>query len=604
MGVSSGDYSRFIRGTIQTGTAGRAELLGDDGKKTVIGGGREYKQRLVLDGVDHPAARVGCRLLGSGESAKKGIAARALGRDEVTIRLKRSDLDGKEQLVAVKAQSLARHLLLDVDEIRSADSKGELEGFLRTQKKGVVNRFTWDDVETRESFGEALGRSSKSVYQYAKKKLLEGQHGIFQFTDQKVFLSRLGGRIHIARPGKKLGEGSFGRVSQITHKLLAELFALKEIKSRDGSATEEVRHEQRIMVILQDFLALEGRKEPGLPSVPRFVRQFTVGRLGAGSESNVPGLLMPFFSGGDTTKLIGKVGLPGMKQLASALCFCHTHGIVHRDLKPENIFYNLDSESEVQNDLVLGDFGGALELSTIQKRLDEIQSMKDGGRSDEDIKWAVEDLADELSFGTPGFLRGLLPVIEDQMSILNMDNGDFAHIYAAIKEGDGAKVKDLLCKADVYALGISFIKLISEEKANILNLEYMVANSLLPKDELKNIMIRLFADDGKADIDDVIKDWSFSVSDHGEVSAEFIVKMVRAMCSDIRHGKMSSDDVDKVIDALYDGKSTGEIELSFIEDGKFEEMALPLELRGLLEKMVAAKPSDRCTMQEVMEALR
>ena len=48
-----------------------------------------------------------------------------------------------------------------------------------------------------------------------------------------------------------------------------------------------------------------------------------------------------------------------MKQLLSAIAFCHEKGVMHRDLKPDNMLITLkDSDPETMNIKII-DFGGA-----------------------------------------------------------------------------------------------------------------------------------------------------------------------------------------------------------------------------------------------------
>jgi calcium-dependent protein kinase len=54
-----------------------------------------------------------------------------------------------------------------------------------------------------------------------------------------------------------------------------------------------------------------------------------------------------------------------MKQLLSAICYCHQNNIVHRDLKPENILLEAKKDSNPIFKLI--DWGGARYFSKNKK---------------------------------------------------------------------------------------------------------------------------------------------------------------------------------------------------------------------------------------------
>lgn len=56
-----------------------------------------------------------------------------------------------------------------------------------------------------------------------------------------------------------------------------------------------------------------------------------------------------------------------MRQLLSAIVYCHEHRIVHRDLKPENLLLEFKRPFEKGNNLKVIDFGTSIEYNPSQK---------------------------------------------------------------------------------------------------------------------------------------------------------------------------------------------------------------------------------------------
>jgi calcium-dependent protein kinase len=53
-----------------------------------------------------------------------------------------------------------------------------------------------------------------------------------------------------------------------------------------------------------------------------------------------------------------------MKQVLSAICYCHKNKIVHRDLKPENLLYESDKKGSC---LKVIDFGTSRQFDPNEK---------------------------------------------------------------------------------------------------------------------------------------------------------------------------------------------------------------------------------------------
>lgn len=94
--------------------------------------------------------------------------------------------------------------------------------------------------------------------------------------------------------------------------------------------------------------------------------------LGLIETSFLYGIVMPFYRGGDLFEYIQsyagswteQICKSIFKQVVSSLASLHALGICHRDLSAENIMLDIDDNTQIVRDCVLGDFGQAIMTST------------------------------------------------------------------------------------------------------------------------------------------------------------------------------------------------------------------------------------------------
>jgi serine/threonine protein kinase len=127
---------------------------------------------------------------------------------------------------------------------------------------------------------------------------------------------------------KELGEGSFGKVFKVKHKSTGSIRAVKMIfKQRilmSKFEEEEIIKEINILKLLDH------------PNIIKVYEYFN-------TKENLY-IILEYCNGGELfDKLIEYSSFPEditadiMRQLLSAVCFCHSRNIIHRDIKPENI---------------------------------------------------------------------------------------------------------------------------------------------------------------------------------------------------------------------------------------------------------------------------
>ena len=148
------------------------------------------------------------------------------------------------------------------------------------------------------------------------------------------------------RIGKKLGEGAFGSVRKITHRVTGETRAVKTIHKKN------LRSEEERQTFFNEVSVLRAIDHPNVLKLYEFYQD----------DKNYY-LITEFCSGGELFDRIINSGhfsealaARYMKQILSVVCYCHERNIVHRDLKPENFL--LDTTEEDANLKVI-DFGTA-----------------------------------------------------------------------------------------------------------------------------------------------------------------------------------------------------------------------------------------------------
>jgi len=161
-----------------------------------------------------------------------------------------------------------------------------------------------------------------------------------------------------------LGEGAFGKVVKIRHKISKVLRAMKIIQKDklDMKSDDE-------KALINEMNVVKTLDHPNIMKVYEYF--------------NTPKclyIISELFTGGElfdkikaNQYLSEKVSVYLMKQLLSAVDFCHQNNIIHRDLKPENIL--IESEEEARKEfftIKVIDFGTSDKLKKDQKFEEQI----------------------------------------------------------------------------------------------------------------------------------------------------------------------------------------------------------------------------------------
>jgi calcium-dependent protein kinase len=138
---------------------------------------------------------------------------------------------------------------------------------------------------------------------------------------------------------KLLGEGSFGKVFKVMHKISKVTRAMKVINKQKAAIGVEEEE-----ALINEINILKSLDHPNILKVYEYFntkrKLFLITELCTGGEL--------FDRITNDKKFNEKLASHVMKQLLSAVQFCHANHIIHRDLKPENIL--IESEEEARKE--------------------------------------------------------------------------------------------------------------------------------------------------------------------------------------------------------------------------------------------------------------
>jgi hypothetical protein len=194
---------------------------------------------------------------------------------------------------------------------------------------------------------EAVADSPLALMQEAAVRASEGDDSTEDFADVYAVNS------------SPLGEGRFARVFKAAHRLTGEHFAVKCIK--DEELTKEA----------SDMLVAE------VGALNRLKHPHVIAHHGFYSEGDNYYLVLDYCNRGsvrtllDARKVIEEVQAKRLiRQVLSAIGYCHAMGHVHRDVKAENVLLHEAADGELQ--AKLADFGLSEELELAHSRLHDV----------------------------------------------------------------------------------------------------------------------------------------------------------------------------------------------------------------------------------------
>jgi len=169
-----------------------------------------------------------------------------------------------------------------------------------------------------------------------KKKIESNNNDLTKNETKSTYVVALDSNVFVTKGGRKpdevyikektLGSGSFGTVYLVKHKQLHRYFAMKAIKKSNKSKIDEEG-------LMNEINILRKMDHPNILKITDFY-----------SQKNEYDIITEYCQEGELFNEIKQYApfnetITGhyMKQILTAVCYCHGMNIVHRDLKPENI---------------------------------------------------------------------------------------------------------------------------------------------------------------------------------------------------------------------------------------------------------------------------
>ena len=142
----------------------------------------------------------------------------------------------------------------------------------------------------------------------------------------------------------KVGQGQFGEVRKVMHRLTGRVMAMKIINKRTKVKTSTGFSFKNEIAILKQL------------DHPNIVSLYEVY-----SDNDFIYIVTEYLTGGELFDLVNnrklfdeKAAAKVMKQILSAVSYCHHKNIAHRDIKPKNILF---VEEKIGYDVKIIDFG-------------------------------------------------------------------------------------------------------------------------------------------------------------------------------------------------------------------------------------------------------
>ncbi|CAD8138169.1 unnamed protein product [Paramecium octaurelia] len=183
------------------------------------------------------------------------------------------------------------------------------------------------------------------------KKVFTSQKTQFKVNPSIFVTLKKGDILNYYRIDQTLGEGSYGKVSLVTQKVIGLPRAMKQIRK------DKIEQKDNM---IQEVSILKELDHPNIVSVYELYE-----------DEQYVYIITEYLSGGELFEKINEIdhfdetiAAGYMRKILEAVNYCHNKNVVHRDLKPENIIFE---SRKVNSSLKIIDFGTAKELLESKK---------------------------------------------------------------------------------------------------------------------------------------------------------------------------------------------------------------------------------------------
>jgi len=160
---------------------------------------------------------------------------------------------------------------------------------------------------------------------------------------------------------KTLGEGAYGQVFKVMNKKTKNIRAMKVINKLKACLDEDDENN-----LIKEINVLRSLDHPNILKIYEYYstprKLYIISELCNGGELFDRISKVKYFN--------EKVAAHILRQLLSAITFCHSNNVIHRDLKPENILIESENEKEEFFTIKVIDFGTS-EIFRKNKLLDK-----------------------------------------------------------------------------------------------------------------------------------------------------------------------------------------------------------------------------------------
>jgi serine/threonine protein kinase len=279
-----------------------------------------------------------------------------------------------EQKLLVNINSISKRLHVKPEKVREAAKKGDLEAFIKKRTKKAMEEVATAIYQEcvakgKEEGDELILDGSKTKVPKAKlKEAVEKGEAYFidSITDRvwTIWCNRETHEVEVGTVGKKLGQGSYGKVHEYEGFQTPEV--VKHPRKKAGrDAIQDLLNEKHQL----DHIHQNGRVY-GVQVKPRWMRRMFMRNKHGHIKPKLAYATSKYTRDYDAVIYDSKTPpsvetyLRQIYQLAAGLAYLADHDYLCGDLKPANVFVKTNPDGT--EELAIGDFGGVCHINEVK----------------------------------------------------------------------------------------------------------------------------------------------------------------------------------------------------------------------------------------------